>query len=281
MDLCSKNQIPFSCHVTSNASLINEAMIKKMTEISLNSFQITIDGSPNRHNKIRNSKGNPSFDLIMSNIFIICDLISNPSIILRINYDEQTLKDESLKNVFRNIPEKYRKFIRIDFQRVWQTVKEGKEENILRIEYINLCRDLGFTIHELTNALSLSGSKHYKCYADRKYHAEINYDGKIYSCTAEGYTDFFQFGTLKDNGEIEYKEEQLIRKLAKDPFENEMCLACKYLPVCWGPCSKKIMYTPKEHLKNICVLKNIEITPETMVIDLYKRRIKSSNRDSE
>lgn len=60
--LCKENGISFYNSITTNASKITPEMVDQMNEISLSIFQITIDGDKERHDKIRNEEGNPSFD---------------------------------------------------------------------------------------------------------------------------------------------------------------------------------------------------------------------------
>ncbi|MDR2406927.1 MAG: radical SAM protein [Bacteroidales bacterium] len=284
-ELCAANHLPFGCGVTSNASKINPRMIKKMNEIALSNFQITLDGGEKRHNRIRNEKGKPSFDIIVRNIYHLCEQIENIRINLRINYDDKTLEDESLESVFNQIPSEYRKFITVDFQRVWQTLKRSNAgnnndckdtlqpvENQKKLELHEMCHELGYRC-TLPSAVFNIGLTH-KCYADRYHYAHINYDGKVYSCTARDYTDNQVFGELVDDGQIVWKQDKIIGKIAKAPFENEMCLSCKYLPLCMGPCSQAVMDAAPHNLQRICYLNREEIKPETVIIDYFKKKEK-------
>lgn len=270
-EICRLHNLPFKNSVTTNASRVNFEMIDRMNEISLNHFQITLDGAPNRHNKIRNENGIPSFNLIMENVIDICRYIIDSEVTLRINYDEKTLKDKCLKDIFEIIPLEYRSKITPNFQRVWQTVKADNQENIQRIELYNHCNNLGFNVCSPANVFQIG--RYYKCYADRLNHLEINYDGRIYSCTARDFSDKQVVGVLDTTGKIVWDEAKRIKRYAKAPFENKMCLNCKYLPLCLGPCSQKIIETPKDKLENICNLHLTEISPETVIIDYYNKKM--------
>lgn len=269
-ELCEKHQLPYHCSITTNAYKINKPMIERMKAIGMTSFQITLDGGPKRHNKIRNEKGMPSFETILQNINLLCENIDKVRINLRINYDDATLNDKTLLSVFERIDSKFRTLIRPNFQRVWQTVKKVEHENIQRLELFNLCKTMGYAINEPANVFTIG--IHNKCYADRYYHAEINCDGKVYSCTARGYSDKHVFGHLEDSGELVWDNKKITEKLAKATFENEMCLACKYLPLCLGPCSQKKMETPHDQLQNICSLNISEIKPETAIISFHNSK---------
>jgi uncharacterized protein len=291
-ELCAGNQLPFGCGVTTNASKINSDMIKKMNEIALSNFQITLDGGEKRHNRIRNEKGKPSFDIIVRNIYHLCEQIEDVRINLRINYDDKTLEDKSLVSIFKQIPGEYRKFITVDFQRVWQTTRRSNNsndngdcndslqpvENQRKLDLHNMCYELGYRC-TLPSAVFNIGLTH-KCYADRYYYAHINYDGKIYSCTARDYSEKQVFGELSDKGIISWKQDKIVGKIAKAPFENEMCLSCKYLPLCMGPCSQTIMDVSPNNLRNICYLNREEVKPETVIIDYFKKKEKLAAQKS-
>ena len=274
--LCGKNNIPYRIQVTTNASKIDLAMIKKMKEIKMSYFQITIDGDPKRHNLIRNEKGNPSFDIIMNNINNLCENIEDVHINLRLNYDDKTLKSDAIEKVFEDIPLKYRRSILPNFKRVWQTMENHNVNTDKIVEnqrqlYLNeRCKDLGYLVTSPSNAFAIGN--HYKCYADRSYHTGINYDGKIYSCTARKYSEEYEIGSLQENGEITYNIEKQVQKLSKAPFENEMCVQCRYLPICLGPCSQTAMEVDKNQLADICDLKRTEVSPETTILDYHNRK---------
>ena len=69
--LCKNNNIPFVSNVTTNGYYIDEEMIKKINEIGLYGFQITLDGHRKKHNKVRNANGKPSYDKIIENINLL------------------------------------------------------------------------------------------------------------------------------------------------------------------------------------------------------------------
>lgn len=278
-EICQRNKIPFSNGATTNASKINPEMVDKINAIDMSHFQITLDGDEKRHNKIRNEQGEPSFQHIVDNINLLCEKVKEAKITLRLNYDEKTLNDCDLENMFKSFPEKNRKKISTNFQRVWQTHSKNTGENATRIHLHKTCSNLGFSSSPIANRFNLGGF--HKCYADRLYHAEINYDGKVYQCTAQAYADKHVAGKLLEDGRIIWNSDKIAKRLGKATFENDMCLVCKYLPLCMGPCSQRIIETPKEQLHEICCLNNTEITPETMIIDYYEQKMKALQEENQ
>lgn len=278
MELMKEQKLPFEHHVTTNAFLINSKMVDKFLELNINSFQITIDGDEKRHNMIRNINGRPTFQKIMDNINLLCERIPAVHVVLRINYDNDTLEQSNLDVVFSMIHQAYRKNITINYQRVWQTGGKTTDYD-KRIYWQKLSDKLGFNPCYISNIFSVN--KGYTCYVDKVYHTEINYDGKIFKCTARDYSDKYVKGTLQNDGRIEWNNDMLSQQYGKATFENKMCLACKHLPICNGPCSQKLMETPLESYESICSLKSSEIMPESFIIDLYEKKMKSINEKSE
>lgn len=271
-DLCEKWKIPFYNTITTNASKIDEKMVERVGEINFSRFQITIDGDEKRHDKIRNENGQPSFQLIMKNIHLLLERLEHVFIILRVNYDDQTLKQCDMMSIFESIPVEYRSRVSIDFQRVWQTSKNNLTKNEMRLDLYDKCCELGFEQQGISNSFQI-GITH-KCYADRLCYAEINYDGKVFRCTARGYDDRYVMGELMENGKIKWDEKKMAHHLGKSTFDNEMCLSCKYLPLCLGPCSQKVAETPKENLRNVCSLNGCEVSPEEAIVEYYEHKIK-------
>jgi uncharacterized protein len=261
-EAAKQHQLPFTHHVTSNAYLINPAIVQKMKEISLKSFQITIDGDEKRHNSIRNINGKPSYKRIMENILLLCEQIPDVNIILRLNFDEKTLFLSDMTKVFECIPQKYRQNISVDFQRVWQTKKDAMRENPVLLDLYRQCISLGYRAG-IPGGFELG--RQFRCYADRYYHSVINYNGKVYKCTLHMEKED---GILHENGAIEWNKQTLVQLYSNATFENEKCLKCKYLPLCFGPCSQ----VAKSKCNLPCYYDMGEIKIEQFIIEMYKRQ---------
>jgi uncharacterized protein len=267
LEVASKNGLPFVNQITTNAYLIDEAMAKKMSDIKLTSFQITIDGDEKRHNKIRNAKGAPSFQRIMQSINLILENIPEAGIVLRLNYDDSTLMVSELDKIFSLIPEKYRSRVFPNFQRIWQTVKKHSDskENKDLIKLESIVAELGYKA-ACTSAFHTQRAV--KCYADRLYNTVIDYDGKVYKCTANTQKEA---GILNDNGEITWHQDVLTRLYSKAPFENKKCLACKHLPICLATCVQNANESDEEPAK--CTLDYAEISVEDFIRSLVKAKV--------
>jgi uncharacterized protein len=265
--LMDKHSLTFYNSMTTNGYLINEQIVKANCEIGLFNFQITLDGDRESHNRTRNSNGKPSFDAIIANIITMCDYDSRFRIMLRINYTDDIIQKDYVKTL-EIIPAKIRHQIRINFQRVWQTHKRNEtksEDNLYLINSIHQLRNMGFMI-----AISSYRIKQNRvCYADRFYYAHINWDGKVYKCTARDYRKENQVGELLDSGQIKWKSGELERRYLKAPFENNLCLKCNNLSLCGGPCSQKKIDHENNPVNKLCVNHVHEIKIDTFIRQEY------------
>ena len=94
----------------------------------------------------------------------------------------------------------------------------------------------------------------YVCYADLLQQAVINYDGKVFKCTARDFSTHKADGVLQSNGEIEWDKSIICKGLGNATFENEFCISCELLPACMGPCSQKMIeYDKSYNFEHICL----------------------------
>lgn len=236
-----KSGINFSSGFTTNGLLLNEEILDLCKKLGVNHFQITLDGHRSRHDKVRFvSKKKGSYDQIVHNIKLAARKKFDISI--RINVSEETI--ETLVNIlddFINFPDEDKKFIKFSFHEVWQE-KKNINEDIQSI--VNLFREKDFnTLYKGVNLDTVRKS----CYADKKNHATINYNGEVYKCTARDFKSESKEGQLSDEGFINWNEKYYKRMLSK--FKNKPCLSCSILPICNGGCTQQAI----EHESDYCI----------------------------
>ena len=162
---CQLKQKLFSLSFTSNGFLINDEILTviKQCQKCHASFQITLDGCREDHDKVRyvnSEKG--SYDTILNNVK---QLIKNHiHVILRINYTSQNIDkiskilDDLKDPIFQN-----NEYLTINFQRVWQDISQEKDISLLVDQTINL-----FKQHKLKVIYHYSDRMRNPCYADKK-----------------------------------------------------------------------------------------------------------------
>lgn len=264
-EIMGNNNLPFSTFFTTNGTLIDKGIINKLSEINP-SFQITLDGCKERHDKIRFYKSNArgSYEDIIKSIHLINTNIPESKLNIRINYDEQTLS--RIDDILNDLNDLDRSRIEIHFERIWQV--PGKVENRKLIDMINLFSLNGFHVSYLNWRKDSCA-----CKADRKNEAAINYDGSVYKCTGRDFVSEKREGVLLENGDIQWKQD-IEKRFEKATFENKKCLSCKMLPVCMGPCSQKISeLKDKEDISSVCMFNALEMKFDEYVELLYNNRV--------
>ena len=273
LELCKRNNIPFSNHITTNAYYIDEKMLSYFNEIKLNSFQIPIDGNEKKHNSVKNMNGVGHFRKIIKTINLLCENIHDVIIILRINYDKETL--DNIKDIIPYISQNNRNSIFVDLQRVWQVQKtnDNNGNNSKLIEVKRVFEESGFNV----DYYAFRHKGYLSCYADNYYHQVINYDGKVYKCSAKDYSAEICIGELMDSGNIKFNEAVMSKYFSHCTFDNETCRNCKILPLCYGPCIQKCF---DNHDKNSfqCLYETSELSLKWYIHDKVRHQNESLNK---
>lgn len=260
-----KEKIPFHQQITTNGTLLNQERIKYMKDANFTFFQISMDGNEHRQNLIKrytNRKG--TYQDVIHNINMICEIIPQAKICLRINYDAQTLKN--VIDIADDLSENSRNNITIDFQRIWQIPCTDEMRGLLKSN-ITKFQEKGFK----TMFWGYKPLNFKVCYADSINHYVINYDGKIFKCTARDYSDKFMIGELQPTGNIKWNNTVLCKMFDKLSFENKRCEKCKLLPLCMGPCIQKKYEAAINNITSPCTHKKIELEVNAFIQEKAKR----------
>lgn len=263
----------FKCNMTTNGFLLSKKIIEKCGEISLNSLQVTIDGDESQHNRTRNCNGKGSFKTIIENCICYCSYSKKNKLVLRINYTDEIIKTDFSK-VLECIPMVIRPQIEILFKRVWQTYSDkekktpdGLLENMAKLHQMNF---------KMADRFDFQFIKGCICYADRVNYANINFDGKVYRCTAMDYNNHNSFGSLNEEGEIVWDNSKLHDIDAKPYILDTKCMECNLLPLCGGPCFMRKYQFITENT-DYCKKDILDTGLEEFVINFYLKSIQSKN----
>ncbi|WP_415779278.1 SPASM domain-containing protein [Elizabethkingia occulta] len=131
---------------------------------------------------------------------------------------------------FEDISQSIKDNITISLHKVWQEEFEANENEYEKIK--NRINVLGF---KMPNSLMVDAVK-YSCYADKKNHATINYNGDVYKCTARDFNKDNVEGTIDDLGNIIWNSRNDYRNETR--LLNKPCKECFLLPMCAGGCSQ-------------------------------------------
>ncbi|MDR0603334.1 MAG: radical SAM protein [Bacteroidales bacterium] len=259
--LLNKHQINLLNSITTNGYLINEKRAKLFEILGITNFQITLDGNQTTHDKIRFLKNREgTFQTIIDNINLLSEYRKN-TIMVRINYTQETLKD--INEIVNCFSQKAKSKICIAFQQVWQdsfhkyvSAEDNKEyfkANGFNVDFFEL------------------NTKFHVCYADKINQAVINYDGRVFKCTARNFTTHPHDGILLSDGKIDWNILTYSKRFGNATFENEYCINCSLLPVCMGPCSQKMMeFNRNDDFQSFCLKMGIEEVIEQHIEQHYQ-----------
>jgi len=260
--ICNEKGISFSNTITTNGFLIDDLMISKFEEIKLLTFQITFDGSKENHDKVRKTKdGLGSYEKIASNINKLSEKLSNVEICLRINYQNAYL--DKLNNIIDSFPDENRSKIEIFLQQIWQMEEKEQKQDLSEIKKM-------FELAGFKKKRTNDYFKGYRCYADKFNQAVINPNGSVFKCTAKDFNHETPDGNLMSNGQIEWNFNKISKRFGQTPFEAVMCVDCKFLPLCLGVCSQKMIdYGLNGLSKKYCLEEGVKIALNERLIEFY------------
>ncbi len=238
-DCCNNSGVGLLTNLTTNGYLLNKAHIKELVKIGILSYQITMDGSPNLHNKTRILKnGKGSFDRVFENICLLVREDERVRVSLRVNFNQNNLYD--IPNLLKLFPTDTRSHLRVVYEPIFGKVCLSATENIPSLEisrrtteYYSLARDLGYDVR----LGGINTGRLVYCYAERENQFVVNYNGDIYKCTSCSFDPEQRLGYLNRDGKIAWQMEELEKWSGLEMFDAR-CNTCKFLPICMGGCRK-------------------------------------------
>lgn len=251
--ITEENKVGYSAGMITNGYLLTGEpdIVQKLQDSRVKSFQITLDGPPEAHNRRRVLRGNngPTFDHILEGIKLLT--ASEMIVSLRINVDRSNM-DDALKlldileaNNLKDIP------IHLGHVSADTVVCKSIKNSCATIEEFTV---LNQTLHEALRQRDFkAGQAPYypriarACGANLTNAYVIDPDGDMYKCWSEIGDKLSRIGNITDfnqRGKSERMRE--IRWLTWEPFEYEDCLTCKMLPICMGGCSYRAMFVNKD-----------------------------------
>lgn len=258
-EFCRSKGVELLLDFTTNATLISQKFLNFLAEYSC-VFQITLDGDRIQHNKIKAPlKGNmDTFGSTIRNIHRIQKSIANSHVAIRVNFDGETLKN--FGEILSEIKTLDRKRCRVILKKIWQVEAEIVDKNLID-EAINMLVSNDFVI-------DYYGQGGW-CFADYDNQATINYDGRVFRCTTiPAFDEEHSLGNLNlITGEIEWDQEK-IAYLSNQKIPD-ICMECKMLPSCGGPCRKQV----NEGWNDACFLSVQNISMEDFALVQFKNNL--------
>lgn len=239
-NICKTAKRPYSAGMTTNGYNLSLEIYKRLYDLGIYNYQITIDGLKDEHDRQRVLlDGRGTFDTIVENLIDIRKNTRyiNASFIIRTNFT---------KRIYENI-EQF-----LDFY--VKTFNDDRRFNF----YIHMASDWGgdrvhaFSGEMLSNnqyreilkailrhGIQINYTSHFShlnyygciCYACRKNSIVIGSDGTLYKCTGDFEFEKNKVGILVKNGSLQYNDYymQWLGGIWKD---EEKCENCFYSACC-------------------------------------------------
>lgn len=236
MKICGQYDVKYSASMISNGYLFDDESISKLDSLNILSIQITVDGMKAIH-EIRRpmSNGRESFDCIINNMISICTN-SNVHVHLRINVDKYNIQSAydlvkycarlGLGDIDVNLG------MVKDFgcehscgncDRNLFSMKEFAEEFIKFRVHL---KKWGF--HNAVDKMK-SEYKINSCIMDAPDAYLIDPNGFVYKCISKVGQAELSIGNVRNGFDT-------CAHMNINPFDFEMCVKCKYFPICKGGC---------------------------------------------
>lgn len=262
--LTARHRCALSGHLTTNAYLLTPEKAARLLGWGVRSYQITVDGPREEHNKRRRlyksspaslcgadlPKGQPvqnthgcapdtggTFDRIIGNVRALLDRRDVFSLCLRTNYDLDSLPAmaewiDELSALVGDDPR-----VRVDFCPIWAdpdrvpvSVPMGRERQQTMSELLGLAHARGLRTG-VDEGLRFGGMV---CYAAKPNSFAIRSDGTLNKCTVALEADYNQVGRLLPDGSLELVLHKLAKWTTSGVDTDPVCQNCPVSPACQG-----------------------------------------------
>ena len=243
MDICEMRDARYSASIVTNGYLLNKKMCIELAARKVSHAQITLDGPPDVHNRMRPTVGGRgTFERIMENLGIATGYF-DVSVRVNVDADNVHCTGELLQILHdRGLAGKCRVYMG---QLMGITENDGAPSAsysprlLTRAEFAResvtfnrTARSLGFAPAALPRPTAVP------CTAIRSNDLVIGSEGELYKCYESIGNGNEIIGNILDVTHINGREQKW---LSYTPFDNEECRSCVALPGCMGGCANHAM----------------------------------------
>lgn len=227
---------------------VTESAIDIIKRSHITDIQVTIDGAQENHNKVKYTKSCPdSFTRVINNVELITTRIPEIRCAIRVNVTKANAADiPFLHNMVTE---------RFQGRNVWLSpslvIDNGISCSGLLFSYDEFrCLSEEWWYNYKIPTKWIYGFEQTECAIRKPSAIVVMPDGAICRCWEEVSNKENYIGALKSDGTINCyaKQQALTEQLNNcDPFLNDSCRTCPYLPLCYGGCPiKSIRHQNKE-----------------------------------
>lgn len=208
-DKCAANNVRFISDMTTNAYRLELTLFKKLVDLGITSYQVTLDGLKDSHDITRPlASGGGTFDQIWANLIAMQDTDLEFSITVRLHVTRQNI--DTIEAAHAEIQRTFGSDRRFSiFIKAIENLGGAKtaadavpnKDKMTELE----------TRFAVLAAHSVTLEDGYICYAARPNSFVIRADGTIAKCTVAFKSDANDLGKIKPNGGMELNVEKLRR----------------------------------------------------------------------
>ncbi|MGO8993503.1 MAG: radical SAM protein [Polyangiaceae bacterium] len=268
----SHRGVAFSSLVITNGALLTRAVAERLVAAGVTRVQVTLDGPREIHDARRPMRGGQAtFDRIVGNLKAVKGLID---VVIRVNVDEGNrprvpelarylageglLSGERAMMMYTGKLTAYTEQVQMAWKPLKQSDMAGLEEDLESV-LSSLCAPAMEQGSPLLGALQ-SGS----CSATVDHSYVIGPRGHLFKCELGIHDVREAVGSVLESPAPEPGARRRLPlapsskgSLAHDwgaynPFDNEKCSGCRYVPICKGGCPKRQLERDAEFLRGTC-----------------------------
>lgn len=252
--LATKSNCKLKMDIVTNGYLLNSDIVETLDEIGISKVQITLDGLKENHDKRRHLiNGNGTFDVVFNNLKLFED--SPIGVLVRMNVDNENCVDfEKLKELVDSLDNP-------NIRTYASPVEDLNKDKVNEIsDFMSNDQFDKFTIEASKKGslseddFSVMDDRYCFCTAETENCYVVDEDGDFYKCWDEvGRKEYKCFNILNSEDKNYF---QIASFVANDPFDDDKCKKCVFLPVCYGGCQ----FQKSHHIQSPC-----GFTKETMI----------------
>jgi len=254
--LCTFQGKLYGAFIVTNGVLLNHENAKILKDSLVSSVQITIDGDRDTHNKMRpapNNKG--SYDDVINGILIAKEYFN---VTIRINLNRNNI--DSIPSLLHELAALELFDIAINFSVIFADDYSSPDKSFLtheefaieEVKFSKLASSLGFNISAGLESVESKVS----CKALNPNHYIFEPRGYVHKCVSYLGDNSKAVGKIEENSFSPLKPIKIWKNYdiftLHQPDNEDDCLTCKYLPLCYGGCPKNRM-AGYDKRKYICI----------------------------
>lgn len=238
--ICDDFGVSFTVGATTNFTLVTPERLKLLDDVGCKTYQITIDGLQETHDKYRpDILGQGSYSRIIENMVAVKQSGYDFRIIIRSNFNEEFVGQAG----------EFYKMMKAEFDDPrfmvhFENIKKLGGNNDEALEIL----DDSKSIESIAAIMKLVSSLRIKnvatdvftlpfqgvCYASKHNTFVFDHDGSIRKCTLNLDDDKGKIGSLLENGELSIDHEKHACWVCKSTKLTQGCEECQIFPICFG-----------------------------------------------